>query len=217
MARWEDGAVIRCDPKGIVRAIAFDRLDIAGAFAIGTAFSSTVVGDDHPQAVAFFAAAVADGAVFGCPMSVEFGGYRRRFHFDAIVHKEGLVVMVRPDLNYDGLNWELEKLTGLNSGLINRQRDLVRVLMDAARLAAGESEPAPVQSSLPIFTDAEREVIPMLLDGAPNNVIAISLGVEVSAVKARMRTIFRRLGVSSRGQAIKLLLNAQKEGVGIGR
>jgi DNA-binding NarL/FixJ family response regulator len=56
------------------------------------------------------------------------------------------------------------------------------------------------------FSVREREVIPMLLDGFSNRLIARRLAIEESAVKARLRTIYRKLGVFSRAQAVRALL-----------
>jgi DNA-binding NarL/FixJ family response regulator len=48
----------------------------------------------------------------------------------------------------------------------------------------------------------EREVLALLLDGMPNKLIARRLGISEKTVKSHLTSIFRRIGVTDRVQAI---------------
>jgi len=56
------------------------------------------------------------------------------------------------------------------------------------------------------FSNSEAQVIPLLMDGLCNKVIAYHLGIEEAAVKARLRCIYRKMGVANRAQAVIRLL-----------
>jgi DNA-binding NarL/FixJ family response regulator len=56
------------------------------------------------------------------------------------------------------------------------------------------------------FSNSEAQVIPLLMDGLCNKVIAHHLGIEEAAVKARLRCIYRKMGVANRSQAVMRLL-----------
>jgi DNA-binding NarL/FixJ family response regulator len=56
------------------------------------------------------------------------------------------------------------------------------------------------------FSQSETAVIPLLLDGLCNKTIAFRLGIEEPAVKARLRRIYRKIGVANRAQAVMRLL-----------
>ncbi|CAA7619612.1 response regulator transcription factor [Magnetospirillum sp. UT-4] len=57
------------------------------------------------------------------------------------------------------------------------------------------------------FSPAETEVIPLLLDGLPNKVIAQRLDIDETAVKARLRSIYKKIGAANRAQAVWSLLS----------
>lgn len=211
LATWEKGTVLRCDLNGLVQAIVVDDLQMASAIALGAAFNSSVIEPDRCLASAFIAAAI-EGAAFGCLLRVKVDGLQRQFSFDALAVNDGLVILAkRASTQGELLPADLDDMSALNNRLINRQRDLVRALMEATRLAqAGYGRPSH-RDNQPSFTAAEKEVLPLLLEGAPNHVIAQSLGIEVSAVKARLRAIYRKLEVSSRGQAIRVLLGGESK------
>jgi DNA-binding NarL/FixJ family response regulator len=96
----------------------------------------------------------------------------------------------------------------LNNRLVNRQRALARALADATHLTGDAHTVSLIAretariTPAPEFSARERDLLPMLLKGLPNREIGRLLDIEVSAVKARLRTIFRKLGVSSRAQAV---------------
>lgn len=67
-----------------------------------------------------------------------------------------------------------------------------RLLLDA------RSEPDPLAAISP----REREVFALLLDGMPNKLIAMHLGISEKTVKSHLTSIFREIGVADRVQAI---------------
>lgn len=69
-------------------------------------------------------------------------------------------------------------------------------------LAATESPHSAVQ-----FSPAEATVASMLLEGLSNKAMAQRIGVQESAIKARMRSLCRKVGVSSRAQAVRALMS----------
>ena len=56
------------------------------------------------------------------------------------------------------------------------------------------------------FSPAETEVIPLLLDGLPNKLIAQRLNINEAAAKARLRGIYKKVGAANRAQAVWSLL-----------
>ena len=60
---------------------------------------------------------------------------------------------------------------------------------------SGKSVPVPL-------TTREREVLTLVVEGLSNREIANRLFVEVSTVKSYANSIFRKLGVGSRTQAV---------------
>lgn len=78
-------------------------------------------------------------------------------------------------------------------------------------LVAGQSAPAdeaggggaPAPASL---TQREREVMGLLVQGLSNKEIGRRLGIEVVTVALHLRSIYRKLGVASRTQAVRLAL-----------
>jgi DNA-binding NarL/FixJ family response regulator len=64
------------------------------------------------------------------------------------------------------------------------------------------------------FSPCEAAVIPLLMDGLCNKVIAHNLGIEEAAVKARLRCIYRKMGVANRAQAVMRLLDSVQRGPG---
>lgn len=60
------------------------------------------------------------------------------------------------------------------------------------------------------FSPAETEVIPLLLDGLPNKLIAQRLDIDEAAVKARLRSTYKKVGATNRAQAVWSLLSVGK-------
>ncbi len=60
------------------------------------------------------------------------------------------------------------------------------------------------------FTDRERKVLRMLLDGASNKEIAAHLKIGVSTVKFLFQTLFRKTGVHTRSQLVRVVLERHR-------
>jgi DNA-binding NarL/FixJ family response regulator len=78
--------------------------------------------------------------------------------------------------------------------------------------AAGESPLAPAAATVLIeerrwggpaeMTDREREVLALLAEGLPNKLIARRLEISEKTVKTHLTSIYRRIGVDSRTEAV---------------
>ncbi len=76
-----------------------------------------------------------------------------------------------------------------------------RTVLDA------RSEPDPLEG----FSEREREVLALLVEGLPNKLIARRLEISDKTVKSHLTRIFRELGVTDRTQAA---LWAERHGLG---
>jgi len=56
--------------------------------------------------------------------------------------------------------------------------------------------------TLQSFSEREREVFSSLLEGCTNQEIAVSLGICEKTVEVHLSSIYRKIGVKSRNQAI---------------
>lgn len=74
----------------------------------------------------------------------------------------------------------------------------------------GSSAPAPAGGDTPLsgLTPREVDILNMVVDGAPNKVIARALNLQEVTVKAHLRNMFRKLGVANRTEAAKVALIA---------
>ena len=68
----------------------------------------------------------------------------------------------------------------------------------ARSLLEAKSAPDPLEG----ISAREREVLALLLDGMPNKLIARQLGISEKTVKSHLTSIFRRIGVTDRVQAV---------------
>lgn len=78
--------------------------------------------------------------------------------------------------------------------------------------AAGHAEDVSTRPGSPVtdkLTAREREVLNLLVKGASNDVIARSLGIAVRTVKAHLGSIFSKLDVSGRAEAIVRVLSEE--------
>jgi len=69
---------------------------------------------------------------------------------------------------------------------------------EAADLSGGQGSPP--------LTQREREVMGLLVQGLPNKEIGRRLNIEVVTVALHLRSIYRKLGVASRTQAVRMAL-----------
>lgn len=83
-------------------------------------------------------------------------------------------------------------------------QDVVRVLKDALEDQGGICTPEASQSSgvLESLSPAQRRILEGLLRGLRNKQIAFEMGITEKTVKAYSTAMYRKLGVSSRTQAI---------------
>ncbi|PKU26605.1 helix-turn-helix transcriptional regulator [Telmatospirillum siberiense] len=220
MTHHTTGTILLCDLDGMLLAIPTDGLGIAVDFTIGRSLVQQVAETDVAAAHDFIFAVRRQSMALNWMLAFDLKEGRTVLQVDGSVINDGLVVIVRR-LEVAGSDVSLaaiDAIGGLNNRLINQQRELVRASIEAARVAVtdGMAHPAKpsavesIQVNTPMaskpFSVRENEVIPLFLAGFSNLRIAQYLGIEESAAKARLRTIYRKLGVASRPQAIMALL-----------
>lgn len=71
---------------------------------------------------------------------------------------------------------------------------------------------AAAGSPLAQLTPRERDILEMIVDGAPNKVIARELNLQEVTVKAHLRNMFRKLNVANRTEAARIALLAGMAG-----
>jgi len=70
-----------------------------------------------------------------------------------------------------------------------------------------DSDPGGAQSSPgPLFNERQLRVLRFVLEGLSNKVIAAHLGISESYVKALLQSLFRKTGVRTRGQLVRVAL-----------
>lgn len=101
----------------------------------------------------------------------------------------------------------LNALRLIMSGEIYLPAELVMAATRLAENATTTAEYSPPPSIGNIeFSPSETEVIPLLLDGLSNKVIAQRCGAGEAAIKARLRGIYKKVGAVNRAQAVWALL-----------
>ena len=78
---------------------------------------------------------------------------------------------------------------------------------DTMPQSAPAATPQP-GSPLASLTPRERDILEMIVDGAPNKVIARELNLQEVTVKAHLRNMFRKLDVANRTEAARIALLA---------
>ena len=68
--------------------------------------------------------------------------------------------------------------------------------------ATGAAGFAPVPEALPLLTPRESEILAALGEGMSNKELARALGISAHTVKFHLETIFRKLEVTSRAEAV---------------
>jgi two-component system, NarL family, response regulator YdfI len=74
------------------------------------------------------------------------------------------------------------------------------------RVVANLGEPLRERAQPDVLSEREHEVLVMLADGAPNKAIASRLEITERTVKAHVTSIFNKLGVNSRAEAVAVAL-----------
>jgi DNA-binding NarL/FixJ family response regulator len=98
----------------------------------------------------------------------------------------------------------LQTLSFGASALLGRDtqaRDVLNAIHLASRglqVLPRSTPEGPVRSAMNLLTPRESEVLPLLREGCSNAQIALALGVGVETVRTHARSIYRKLGVSSR-------------------
>lgn len=72
--------------------------------------------------------------------------------------------------------------------------------------SAGAEAASAVADGMPSLTQREREVMGLLVQGHPNKEIGRRLNIEVVTVALHLRSIYKKLGVASRTQAVRMAL-----------
>ncbi len=78
------------------------------------------------------------------------------------------------------------------------------------RAARSLLEAASAPDPLAALSGREREVLALLLEGLPNKLIAVRLGISEKTVKSHLTSVFRAIGVTDRVQAV---LWAERQGL----
>ena len=84
----------------------------------------------------------------------------------------------------------------------------------AQRVLRFFATPVPVADPFPQLTAREREILDLLAAGLANSAIAVRLGLSPKTVANHLSSIFAKLQVADRAQAI---LRAREAGLGTGR
>ena len=72
-----------------------------------------------------------------------------------------------------------------------------------APVREGRAQPGPVEPLLEQLTPRERTVLALVADGLPNREIAHELDISEHTVKFHLASVFGKLGVSSRTEAVR--------------
>jgi DNA-binding NarL/FixJ family response regulator len=59
----------------------------------------------------------------------------------------------------------------------------------------------------------ERQVLELLVDGAPNKAIARALGISISTVKFHLAAVFEKLGARTRSEVVAVALREGLVGI----
>lgn len=93
---------------------------------------------------------------------------------------------------------------------VNEVIKLLKILVDERRsedapftsAPAPAPAPAPINNRREVLTDRETEVFQLLVTGMSNHQIGRRLGITERTVKNKLHTIYRKIGVSGRAEAI---------------
>jgi DNA-binding NarL/FixJ family response regulator len=77
--------------------------------------------------------------------------------------------------------------------------------------ARGGAGSGGAKGGIASLTGRERQVLRLLVSGAPNGEIGFQLGIETVTVALHLRNVYRKLGVTSRTQAVRLCMESGQE------
>jgi len=83
--------------------------------------------------------------------------------------------------------------------------------LDRSFAALGEDPAAAPQAAAPAFNDRQREVLRFVLEGLSNKEIAWRLLISESYVKAILQSLFRKTGVRTRGQLVRVAVEQYED------
>jgi DNA-binding NarL/FixJ family response regulator len=190
------------DDHGVVRD------GLAGVISAEADMELVATAADGAEAVAICASASPDVVLMDLEMPVLDGIDATRA---IVAERPGTAVLVLTSFS------DRRRITGaLNAGAVGyllKDASAADVLQAIRTAAAGGSpiDPRAARSLLdaqsapdPLagISPREREVLALLLDGMPNKLIARRLDISEKTVKSHLTTIFRRIGVTDRVQAI---------------
>jgi DNA-binding NarL/FixJ family response regulator len=120
-------------------------------------------------------------------------------HWNALAHRKKTIANPKPPT---GLQWPFrERRAGGDRRVADRRKGERR--QGDRRQASTSAPPAREAAS---FTEREREIVDLLMQGMSNRQIANALGITEGTVKKHLNHVFRKLGVHSRA----LLIVGQK-------
>lgn len=108
-----------------------------------------------------------------------------------------------------------ETILGVLRLVLSGEKYIPPFLFDYRDSAAQQpAQPAAANPGSPLaqLTPRERDILEMIVDGAPNKVIARELNLQEVTVKAHLRNMFRKLDVANRTEAARIALLAGVSG-----
>jgi DNA-binding NarL/FixJ family response regulator len=126
---------------------------------------------------------------------------------------KGRVLVITPGLS----DWEQRRLTRLGvAGVFPKHKSLVDLIASIRDLACGrarsERQTPGEESSLDRLSGQERRAAESVLEGLANKEIGAHMGVSESCIKALLQRAFLKLGVRTRGQLVRVLM---EESIGV--
>ncbi len=120
---------------------------------------------------------------------------------------EGRVLVITPGLS----DWDQRRLTRLGvAGIFPKQRPLVDLIALIRDLACGrarfDNQTVCEDTSYGKLSRQERRAAESVLQGLANKEIGASMGVSESFIKALLQRAFLKLGVRTRGQLVRVLM-----------
>ena len=109
-----------------------------------------------------------------------------------VVVEEGADILLA-DAELDGEQFD-QALRAAANGLLAREPE--------PDPSAGSGFRAAGEAAVPLLTPRELEILAALGEGLSNKGVARKLGISAHTVKFHLETIFRKLGVSSRAEAV---------------